>query len=291
MQKNDKLITIFTPSYNRGRTLGRLYESLLRQTNSSFVWVVVDDGSTDGTGDILEKWILEKKIEIFYFKQENKGKSAAHNVGVRHITTPLFSCVDSDDYLSDDAVEKIVKTWAMRQKGDIGIIALRSVTKLGRGHRPGSLIHTKLRDAYKNHIISGDAMLIFQSEVIAKYRFPEFSGEKFVPEAYLYDRLDQDGEMLLLDQVLYKGEYLEDGYTRNMNKIIKENPRGYLAYIVQRLEMDQSFMDRLLDSARYVSVAYTVRRKGILRNAPYPIVASLAFPMGIVRYILCFKGQ
>lgn len=72
--------------------------------------MVVDDGSTDGTGDILEKWILEKKIEIFYFKQENKGKSAAHNVGVRHITTPLFSCVDSDDYLSDDAVEKIVKT-------------------------------------------------------------------------------------------------------------------------------------------------------------------------------------
>ena len=66
-----KTLTIFTPTYNRGDILGNAYKSLKKQTNQDFIWLIVDDGSTDKTEDIVEKWIEENTIEIRYIKKEN----------------------------------------------------------------------------------------------------------------------------------------------------------------------------------------------------------------------------
>ena len=101
------LLTVCTPTYNRAHTLPRLYESLVRQTSQDFEWLVVDDGSTDNTRELVDGWVAEGRIRIRYVYKENGGKPSAHNLGVRMAAGELFFCVDSDDYLTDNAVEVI----------------------------------------------------------------------------------------------------------------------------------------------------------------------------------------
>jgi glycosyltransferase involved in cell wall biosynthesis len=104
-------ITVFTPTYNRAYILDRVYKSLINQTNKSFVWLIVDDGSTDNTESLVKKWIKEDKIEIKYYKQKNGGKQRAHNKAVKLTDTDLFICLDSDDYFTKDAIEILLNSW------------------------------------------------------------------------------------------------------------------------------------------------------------------------------------
>ena len=106
-----KTLTVFTPSYNRAYTLHKCYESLLRQTSKDFTWLIVDDGSSDNTKELVDSWINENKIEINYIYQENQGMHGAHNTAYKNIKTELNVCIDSDDYMPNDAVEKIKETW------------------------------------------------------------------------------------------------------------------------------------------------------------------------------------
>lgn len=288
---NEKIITIFTPSYNRANTLQRLYQSLLRQTNNNFCWLIVDDGSIDNTEKLVQSWIAEAKIAIEYFKQENRGKSMAHNRGVDLTKTELFVCVDSDDYLSDNAVEEIIRCWATASKGDVGILAFRTfenkiVTRIKKG---GKGKRTTLRNAYTHLGLVGDTMLVFRTAVIKKYRFPYFKGEKFVPEAYLYDQIDQEGMLILLEKPLYICEYLSDGYTNNMDKLLKSNPCGYLAFIKQRLKIDNTVKEKFIDSIRYVAMA-KVHRNKIIKEAVYPLYALFAYPAGLFFYCKRYRN-
>ena len=104
-------LTIFTPTFNRAYTLHKCYESLTRQTSNDFEWLIIDDGSTDNTKELVESWINENKVRIHYFYQENQGMHGAHNTAYEQIDTELNVCIDSDDYMPDDAVEKIVSFW------------------------------------------------------------------------------------------------------------------------------------------------------------------------------------
>ena len=104
-----KLLTVFTATYNRGYCLNLVYESLVRQTNSGFIWMIIDDGSSDGTVSLIQEWIKENKIEIQYLYQENQGMNSAHNNAYANIKTPWNVSIDSDDYMPDDAVELITK--------------------------------------------------------------------------------------------------------------------------------------------------------------------------------------
>ena len=232
------MLTIFTPTYNRAYVLDRLYQSLCVQTNKNFEWLIIDDGSTDNTKEKIQNWILEEKILIKYVWQENAGKSAAHNRALEMTKTELFVCVDSDDQLCENAVQIVLEEWdklkqknkwevggmiAFREKGDGTPITLyqgESDYKIG-----------KLKEFYDKKIISGDTMLIFDISKVGSLRFPVFEGEKFVPEAYLYDQFDQISAFMIVPQYIYVCEYLEDGYTQNMARLIAKNPKGYLAYI------------------------------------------------------------
>ena len=248
---SQKLITVFTPTYNRCKTLSVLYDSLKRQNCRNFIWLIVDDGSTDETKEKVSNWIAEEIIDIKYIWQENQGKSMAHNTGVLNTHTELFTCVDSDDSLSEEAIEKIENYWRQREENDG---------------------------------ITGDTMLIFRTDVISKFEFPKFEHEKFVPEAYLYDLTDRTGTLMMLKEVLYFGEYLSDGYTKNMAKLLKRNPKGYLAFINQRLQFDMKFKDKFLDTVRYISMAKVDGENHIIKRAIYPLIAVLAYPFGILLY-------
>lgn len=287
-----KRITIFTPTFNRGHTLPKLYKSLIKQTSKDFIWLIVDDGSTDNTKESVERWISENNIEIVYHKQINQGKPLAHNKGVSMTKTELFTCVDSDDYLSKYAIEEVLEMWEKykRDISIIGILAFKGNYEKKFIVQPSDkkLVSTTLRDGYRKHGLKGDMFLIYRTDNLIKYIFPKFEGENFVPEAYLYDLLDQDGELLILNKVLYYYEYLDDGYTSNMAKLLFKNPKGYIYYIRQRLSFDVSLKDKVLDSIKYIAICISSKEKidfKIINNA----IILFCYPMGYILYLKKFK--
>ena len=106
------ILTVFTPTFNRAYILHRCYESLLRQTNKNFIWLIIDDGSTDNTKKLVTEWMnKENGFEIRYEYKKNGGMHTAHNKAYELIDTELNVCIDSDDFMPDNAVELIVNFW------------------------------------------------------------------------------------------------------------------------------------------------------------------------------------
>lgn len=286
----EDLVTVFTPTYNRASTLTRLYMSLCEQTCKIFQWLIVDDGSIDGTERLVREWLRDSRIKIRYYKQANKGKSMAHNRGVELTNTELFVCVDSDDYLTIDAIEKVSRCWKTvknKNSGCIGILAFRMSTDA----KPITQIEHKieystLMNAYRYCGLSGDTMLVYRTNVISKYRFPEFENEKFVPESYLYDLLDREGELYIFREKLYYSEYLDDGYTKNIRKTICKNPNGYLAYINQRIKLESDLKYLITDMIRYVSVklCLNIKISAVVKEAVYPSLAVVCLLPGVIFY-------
>ena len=252
-----KTLTVFTPTYNRSYTLPRLYDSLCRQTSNDFLWLIVDDGSSDDTSQLVEGWKGENKIEIFYYRQENGGKMRAHNKGVQLSKTKLFVCVDSDDYLANIAVEKILFTWnEYYQKENIaGVIGYKEIKKNGVSNILSSfpsILTSTLSGLYAKGFV-GDTTLVFRTDVIKQFPFPEINGEKFITESYVYEQIDQSYVYVLLNEPLTICEYQEEGYSYNIIKVHYKNPKGMALYYNQHSLLTKK---GLIDSLR--SVVYYI---------------------------------
>lgn len=290
------MLTIFTPTYNRAYVLDRLYQSLCIQTNKNFEWLIIDDGSTDNTKEKIQNWILEDKILIKYVWQENAGKSAAHNRALEMTKTELFVCVDSDDQLCENAVKIVLEEWdklKQKNKWEVGgMVAFREKgdgTPITQYQGKSDYKIGKLKEFYDRKIISGDTMLIFDISKVGSLRFPVFEGEKFVPEAYLYDQFDQISSFMIVPQYIYVCEYLEDGYTQNMARLIAKNPKGYLAYIEQRVKYDNDIKNVICDTIRYVAIAVCAKKKNIIKSAYNPFCAFVMYPFGKLFYHIRYK--
>jgi hypothetical protein len=198
--------------------------------------------------------------------------------------------VDSDDYLKDDAVKEIVQAWKISHSGGIGILGFIESEKAGclTKLEDPNIKRGTLRYLY-DHGLSGDTILIYETAILKKYAFPKFPGEKFIPEAYLYDLLDREGELLLLRKVIYVCEYLPDGYTANMAALLFGNPQGYFCYINQRLKFDTTKRQKFLDSIRYVAMAIAHHKKHIVKDAVYSGYAFIAFPAGCLFYFKRYR--
>lgn len=282
-------LTVFTPTFNRRYVLERLYKSLCAQTNKDFVWLIVDDGSTDDTAAYVKKWSIENVIDIRYFFQPNTGKAMAHNRGVAETDTVLFTCVDSDDYLVADAVDTIVHA-EIDRKDCIGILYKKglSISK-PISFWNGMIDYSTIRDAFYHSKLRGEVMLVYKSEAIKKHEFPFFQGEKFVPESYLYDQLDQEGQLLFQDKILCICEYLQDGYSANMRRVIADSPKGYSAFIKQRIAFDRQLKYLLPDLIKYVSISMVLKEKKLISCSPRPTLTLLCYLPGFAFYELVYK--
>ena len=275
-------VTVFTPTYNRAYRLPALYQSLCGQTSQEFEWLIVDDGSTYDTESLVKHWIEEHKIRIRYYSQENSGKAQAHNRGVELARLQLFTCVDSDDTLVFNAIERILAMWC-KYPDKIGIICARmDVDYNPITYWESNVQYCTLYDAYRKYGLRGDAMLIYQTDIIKKYKFPKFEGEKFIREAYLYDLLDQEGNMYITGEALYIGEYLPDGYTCNSYRIVQENRQGYQAYLIQRLKLDKKLKYKAMDTLEYIINKRAMKDGRLIEDSVYPILTRLLY------IIVCF---
>ncbi len=245
-------LTVFTPTYNRSGLLKRVYESLKEQTVTDFCWLIVDDGSDDDTRETVEGFISEGKLNIEYHYHENGGKMRAHNRGVEYCKTEWFVCLDSDDILTKDAVGKILicinllkKNHADTQAGSMreiaGIIAhkgsseteLLSGVDFPRCRETEGIERTTLYGLYLAGF-KGETTIVFKTAVLRDYPFPEIEGEKYVPEDYIYDKIDLKYDYMVLREILTVCEIVKDGYTDSVRRLKEENRQAWYLYYEQR---------------------------------------------------------
>ncbi|OMF35950.1 glycosyltransferase [Paenibacillus sp. FSL H8-0548] len=282
------MLTVFTPTYNRAYTLHLCYESLKRQSCKSFVWLIIDDGSTDQTKELVAGWMAEKIIPIRYRYQENQGMHGAHNTAYELVDTELNVCIDSDDYMADDAVEKITSFWqAEGNKQYAGIVGLdiSQNQELIGTRLPEQLKSSRLTDLYALHHVKGDKKIVYRSEITSKYPpYPLFQGEKYCPLSYKYILIDQDFPLLILNEVLCVVEYREDGSSMNMMKQYLKNPQGFAFFRKVAMVYAPSWKDTIREAMHYVSSSIISRNKGFLKESPRKGVTVLAIPLGLLLY-------
>ena len=283
-----KTLTVFTPSYNRTYTLHKCYESLLRQTSKDFIWLIIDDGSSDNTKELVDSWINENKIKINYIYQENQGMHGAHNTAYKNIKTELNVCIDSDDYMPDDAVEKIISFWNKNKRSDLaGIMALDAYTdgKVIVDKFPSELKESTYFDIYNKYGLKGDKKLIFRSELTTQYPYPIFEGEKYVSLAYKYAKLDSKYKLALMNEVVCNVEYMEDGSSLNMLKQYRRNPKGFAFIRIDNMKNPKaSFKFKFKECIHYVSSSFISKNKNYLKETPCKILTVLAIPAGYILY-------
>lgn len=248
---NKSFISIFTPTYNRKDLIERLYQSLLQQTQKNFEWLVVDDGSTDNTeqyfSDLLTK---QQPFPIRYIKQENGGKHRAINNGVKNATGELFFIVDSDDYLTKNAIEKI-NQWTTTLDGSrkwAGISGLKGYSKVSVvGQRSeASYVDAKNSERRKYNLL-GDKAEVYFTDVLKHHPFPEIPGEKFISEEIVWNAIARDNYYLRwFNEIIYICDYLDGGLTKDNSKD-RNNPQGRLLWAKGQLEtFPNSWRDRFL---------------------------------------------
>lgn len=286
-------LTVFTPAYNRAQTLPRTYESLVRQDCKDFIWLIVDDGSTDQTKELVQKWQTEDVgFEIRYIYKPNGGMHTAHNTAYENIDTELNVCIDSDDCLTDGAVRKILLTWEkVKDKGYAGIIGLDADLEgriIGKGF-PDGLEETTLTGYYANGGW-GDKKLVYRTDVIKKYPpYPVFPGEKYVALAYKYRLIDQDYKLAILNDVLCNVEYQDDGSSATMWKQYVKNPKGFAFWRKICMQYPMSTKRLWIDCVHYVSESIIAGDKQYIKKSPKRFMTTIVIPFGILLSIYTKK--
>ena len=280
---NGPLITVFTPAFNRAHTIWRTYQSLCRQTCKDFIWMVIDDGSTDNTAELVLKWKENSEFEIIYIYQQNQGMHGAHNTAYQNITTELNVCIDSDDYMPDDAIELITKFWRKigsdKYAGIIGLDVDLNQQIIGTEF-PNNLKETTLTDFYANGG-KGDKKLVYRTEVIKKYpEYPIFDNEKYVGLAYKYMLIDQNYTLLTINKPLVVVEYQQDGSSNNMLRQYWNNPKGFAFYRKTEMVLTPTLKRRFMSCIHYVSSSIISKNKNFIKESPKKLLTILSILPG-----------
>ena len=279
-------LTVFTPTYNRAHTLPRTYESLKMQDCKDFVWLIIDDGSTDQTNVLVKQWIEQDNgFEIRYIYKKNGGMHTAHNVAYENIETEINVCIDSDDCMARGAVRKIIEKWAaIRNQGYAGIIGLDADMNgkiIGKGFRKG-VSETTLSGYYASGG-KGDKKLVYCTEIIKSYTpYPVFKGERYIALAYKYRLIDQDYKLAVLNSVLCNVEYQQDGSSATMWLQYLRSPKGFACWRKLCLKYPESFSRLIIDCIHYTAESIIAHNRNYIIESPRPCLTLLTLVPGLV---------
>lgn len=286
-KQNNVFLTVFTPAYNRAHTISRTYESLLKQDCKEFIWLIVDDGSTDNTAELVKQWQNnDNGFEIQYIYKENGGMHTAHNTAYENIHTELNVCIDSDDTMSLGAVKKIKEAWlAVKDEGYAGLIALDADMNTGNiigKVFPEGMTETTLSGYYAAGG-AGDKKLIYRTDVINSVPpYPVFEGEKYVALAYKYRLIDQNYKLSVLDEVVCEVEYQADGSSNNMWKQYLKNPNGFAFWRKVCMEYPESKKRLVVDCIHYCSSSFISKNRKYISQSPKKILTVFCTPFGFI---------
>lgn len=251
-----KALTIFTPTYNRAHLLGRLYKSLCEQTCKDFEWVVVDDGSTDNTREVVEQFIEHQIITIRYFVQENGGKCRAINNGVKQSDGYLFMIVDSDDMLYDgNVLERVLSCMPIIESSSnyCGIIGDKTtIERTSIGNTTGPIRDTSFVELREKHRILGDKEEIIKTSIMREFPFPEFENENFMPEAVVWNRISRKYKTYYTAEPYVACEYQTDGLSAQVALCRTRNPQAFMLYYSEYCALSEArWANKMKRSAAY----------------------------------------
>lgn len=285
-------ISILTPTYNRANLLNKLYESLVKNSkyDINIEWLIMNDGSTDETKNVIKKFIAENKIEIKYFEQENQGKMVSINKLVEKATGDLIIDCDSDDYFTEDAF-KIINEEYKNNKNENNIYGLCFLKYDQDGKNMGNNFKNKkttMFDLYFKEGETGEKAIVFFSSIRKQYKHELEHNERFVTEARMYHKLDEKYKMICINKPIMICEYQKEGYTQNIVKQFKENPYGYYDYFKEILQKDMkgvTFNKRLYAIKHYILFSYLTKQYNskIIKNFENKIMYFFLLIPGIVK--------
>ena len=242
-------LTIFTPVYNRAGHIGKCYESMLRQNNQNFVWIIVDDGSTDHPEDVVRPWLEEAnapgsrgRFRIEFYRKPNGGMYTAYNLALQHVKTDYWVCIDSDDWLADDAVDIIYRaidfseSRQMKISGFVGLDADPDGKICGGPFprvRQASLMDLKFRYKHK-----GDIKVVYRTAASAPFLpMPEIPDEKDFNPYYIMLQMDRKAPLLVINRVLCIVDYQPEGMSARLFHQYEESPVSFGMLRLQYLQM------------------------------------------------------
>lgn len=282
-------ITIFTPSYNREYCLHYLYESLCRQNCQDFIWLIIDDGSTDNTKELVDQWIVEDKIKIQYIYKKNGGMHTAHNVAYDNITTELNICIDSDDRLAKNAIKNILSCWeSVNDKQDvIGLVGLDADlnNKVIGTLLPEDIDTIKFHQIYQKYGVKGDKKVVLRTSLINKdLRYPIYEGERLVPLSYLYYELDKKYNYICFNQVWANIDYQLDGSSATIDKQYFSSPRGFRFAKINEYNQSTVFLYKIKALIHYGFTSLIIGDYSFFKKSPNPILSLMLYPFSVFFY-------
>jgi glycosyl transferase cpsO len=249
------LITVFTPTYNRGHLLPRLFSSLRSQSFKDIEWLIVDDGSTDNTHDVVMAFIEENIIPIRYVFKRNGGKHRAINEGVQHAKGELFFIVDSDDMLPENALKRVAEVYGQIKKdrsfgGVVGVDAYPDGRIVGSG-LPAPIIDCNSIDIRSKYHVAGDLSEVFRTDVMREFPFPEIEGEKFCPEVLVWNRIACRYKLRYFNEVIYIAEYQPEGLTSRIVEIRMKSPIASITCYAEMVSLNIPFKEKVKAAINY----------------------------------------
>lgn len=297
MEKLSVILSVFTPTYNRAKLLVRCYEALKRQSCKAFKWIIIDDGSSDNTREVVGQWIHEGLLDITYYYKENGGLHTGYNKAIEVIDTELCVCIDSDDWMPDDAVEKIINFWQKNRSDDVaGILGLdffENGNPIG-GFFDEGITRLKMIEMGPKYHHYGDVKVVHRTELLKQVApMPTFEGEKNFNPIYLFYQIDQHYPLLLLNDNLCFVEYQPDGMTNNIFRQYINSPKSFSQ--LRRLNMsrkDVSLKYKFRQAIHYVSSQLMLRNRDWLKQSPQKFLTILAVPFGVaLMYYIKWKAS
>lgn len=289
-------ITIFTCTYNRANLLSRVYKSLCLQTCTDFEWLIIDDGSTDETRNIVHQWIDENRLEITYIFKKNGGIHTGYNAAFQVINTELCMCVDSDDWLPEDAVANIQKIW--NEKGGYkysGIVGLNTDSSAKTiGSKLPKLESSPYRQLYTKHKITGDKKFVFRTDIMKSIpEYPEYTNEKLVPAGYKFIQIPDDKELLIINKPLCIVDYQSNGLSKGMKEQYFKSPKGMAAGYKTSMRYAYGVRQYVKSNIGYIVFSLIAKNRLFIKESPKPITTLLFLPIGYVGlfYVLARWGK
>lgn len=282
------ILTVFTPAYNRADLLTRCYESMCKQTNKNFIWMIVDDSSTDNTREISESWVQNTKdFQVIYIYKENVGLHTAYNTAIANIDTELCVCIDSDDFMPDNAVGLILDFWKKNGSDKYaGIVGLDF-------DMDGNVIGDMLPDIKsvnliglftgKYNIVNGDRTNVVRTELYKKYApMKVFKGEKNFNPHYMHLQISEEYDFLVLNENLRFVDYQETGMSNSMLKQYRSSPNSFAE--IRKLYLsfkDTSLKFKIKHSIHLASSCILAKKTmSSVKDNPYKLLSVIALPFG-----------
>jgi len=293
-----KKITIFTPTYNRAYILENLYRSLQRQRVFDFEWLVINDGSTDGTDDLFQKWIKEEnQFPIRYFKQENSGLMVGFNRGIKLAEGEYLAKIDSDDYISDDCIEFFLNgIGSIKNNNEVYAVGGMRGTANGiplKGENEWPKIDPKIGyvDLYdyerRNFNLEADMSEAWRVEILRQFTFPEFRGEYFAPEEIVFNAIALAGHKIRwFPKIICICEFQDDGLTKNELALQKNNPLGYSTMWKYKLKLKTTIKEKIFCLSQAGGLAlYSGKIKYIWIDNDYKFLSTLLLPISFLIFL------